>query len=328
MRAMCLVVPLLVVTACGSERQAGAGESSYGAATTNVAEVTAPMSPSTTLGAVYQQVQVEVTLPVFDGESTLSRVPALPRDPGRLARWAHAFGFTDEEIGAAAGDRIARNTPDGQVLSIYESTGRWVFMNGPAGMFAVPGACPLPAVAPSSTIAGGTTISLPPDQRCTDPPPSGVPDAGVAQEQARSLWATLGIDVDGADVTVAGDEYMRDVIASDTLGGIVVARLEVVIGADGRVLRATGGFDVPVNAGSIPRVSLVEALDRFARQPPSAGPDESGPASFDGVYRVVGATAGLTTYGDQWLIPSYDVSLAGGRTITVLAIDSTDIPTD
>ena len=28
----------------------------------------------------------------------------------------------------------------------------------------------------------------------------------------------------------------------------------------------------------------------------------------------------------QWLIPSYDVTLADGRTITLLAIDQADIP--
>ena len=344
MRAKCLVVLLLLATACGSERHAGAVESSSGAATSYVAQVTAPMStdgnvvasPSeavpalstTTLGPVYQQVRVEVTLPAFDRPATLWRAPALPPDPERLARWGHAFGFTQNETGAATGTRIARNTPDGQVLDIYDSTGRWVFMDGPAGMYADPGSCPLPAVAPSSTVASATTMSLPPGQRCTNPPPSGVPDPAAAEEHARSLWETLGIDLSGASVTVGGDEYLREVIASDNLDGVAVVRLRVVIGADSRLLRATGSFAAPVAAGSVPRVGLVEALDRLARQPPSAGPGTTAPASFDGVYRVIGATAGLTTFGDQWLIPSYDVSLADGRTITLLAVDPNDIPTD
>jgi len=324
MRARGWVVALLVATACGSERQPGAVESSTGTTTTDAVRVSA----STTLGPVVQQVQVEGTLPAVDGPAMLWRVPALSPDPGRLARWAQAFGFTEQEIGAATGTRIARDTPDGQVLTIYESMGRWVFMDGPAGMFAVPGSCPLPAVAPPSTIVGATTTPLPPGQRCTDPPPSGVPDPAAAEEQARSLWEALGIDVTGTSVTVGGDEYLREVIASDDLDGMVVARLRVVIGAGGRLLRATGSVDAPVVAGPVPRVGLADALDRFARQLPGNAPGTTAPASFDGVYRVIGAVAGLTTVGDQWLVPTYEVSLADGRTITLLAIDLADIPKD
>ena len=84
-----------------------------------------------------------------------------------------------------------------------------------------------------------------------------------------------------------------------------------------------GSLGAPVPAASVPRVDLVEALERFARQPPSAGPETTTPASFDGVYRVIGAASGLTTFGDHWLLPSYEVSLADGRTITLLAIDPT-----
>ena len=43
--------------------------------------------------------------------------------------------------------------------------------------------------------------------------------------------------------------------------------------------------------------------------------------------RVTGVTAGLVATGDQWLVPSYVIALADGRTITLLAIDPSDIPT-
>ena len=251
----------------------------------------------------------------------------MPPDPERLARWGSAFGFSEQEIDAATGSRIARDTPDGQVLGISESTRRWVFMDGPAGMYAAPGSCPLPAVASPSTIASAPTMPLPPGERCSDPPPSGVPDPASAEGQARSLWKALGIDLADASVTVGGDDHLREVIASDDVGGVAVARLRVVIGASGRLLRATGSLGAPVVAESVPRVGLVEALDRFARQPPSAGPEMSVPATFDGVYRVIGAASGLTTFGDQWLLPSYEVSLADGRTITLLAMDPTDVST-
>ena len=251
-----------------------------------------------------------------------------PSDPGRLSRWARVFGFTEDEIGAATATRIARDTSHGQVLTIYEPSGRWVFMNGPAGMYAIPGSCPIPAVAASSTVATATTMSPVVGQLCTDPPPPGVPDPEEAQEQARSLWEALGIDLTGASVTVGGDEYLREVIASDDLGDVAAARLRVVIGDGGRMLSATGSLDAPVAARSVPRVGLAEALDRFARQAPRVGPAMTVPESFDGVYRVIGATAGLTPSGETWLIPTYVVSLADGRTITLVAIDPSDIPMD
>jgi hypothetical protein len=336
-----LVVLVVVVTAaCGSVRDPLAGTAD-GAVTTEVAQVTAPTpattdvapstataqkTASTTTGPVYQQVQLEASLSPLDGPATLWRVRALPPDPERLARWSQVFGFTNEEIQAATGTRIARNTPDGQVLTISEPAGQWVFVNGPAGMYATPGSCPLPAVAPPSTTIGQTPSSLPPGQRCADPPPLGIPDPATAEQQARSLWQALGIDLTDVSVTVGGDEYLREVIASDDLDGVIVARLHVVIGVDGRVLRATGSVDAPVPAGSVPRLGVTEALDRFARQPPSAGPETSPPASFDGIYRVTGVTAGLITWGGPWLIPSYDVTLADGRTLTLLAIDQADIP--
>jgi hypothetical protein len=272
-------------------------------------------------------VRVEGTLPAFDEPATLWRAPAMPPDPGRLARWAPVFGFNDAEIGAAVESRIARDTPDGQILAISEPGGRWVFVNGPAGMYADPGSCSLPTVAPSSTIAPATTITLLTDRRCSDPPPAAVPDPTAAEQQARSLWTALGIDVTGTTVTVGGDEYLREVSASDELGGVAAPRLRVVIGEGGRLLHASGSLDAPVAAGSVPRIGIEEALDQFARQPPGNA-SVTVPGSFDGVYRVIGATAGLISSGGSWLIPTYDVSLADGRTITLLAINQSDIPID
>lgn len=347
MRTKWLVVPLMVMAACGSEGQSGDQEPTSGT-TTDVA-IVAPVSTtdavplptdtvprttgailsvsSTTLGPVTQEVSVEGPLPEFDGPATLWRIPAMPPDPERLSRWALVFGFTEDEIATATEGRIARDAPDGQLLAISEPAGRWDFINGPAGMYAAPGTCPLPVVAPSPTVAPAPTLSLPPGQGCNDPPPPGVPEPAAAETQARSLWDALGIDVSGAVVTVGGDEYLREVIASDDLGDVTATRLRVVIGEGGRVLRATGSLDPAVAAGSAPRVSLEEALDRFAHEPPSAGP-VAVPPPIDGVYRVIGATAGLISSGGSWLIPTYEVSLADGRTMTLLAIDQSDIPID
>jgi hypothetical protein len=334
-----MAMPLLFATGCGSGSASGTVESSSPAtdvmviaSTSTTAHVppstdAGSSSSSTTLGPVLLDVRVEGTLPAFDEPATLWRVPAMPHDPGRVARWAPLFGFTDAEIGAAVGTRIARDTPDGQVLAISESVGRWVFVNGSAGMYADPGSCPLPTVAPSSTIAPATTVALLADQPCSDPPPPGVPDPTAAEQQARSRWTELGIDVTGTTVTVGGDEYLREVSASDELGDAAAPRLLAVIGDGGRLIRASGSLDAPVAAGSVPRVGIEEALDRFARQPPG-GPAVTVPASFDGVYRVIGATAGLISSGGSWLIPTYDVSLADGRTITLLAINQSDIPID
>ena len=48
------------------------------------------------------------------------------------------------------------------------------------------------------------------------------------------------------NVTVGGDEYLREVIGSDDLDGARrCTSLRVVIGVDGRVPRATGSVDVP-----------------------------------------------------------------------------------
>jgi hypothetical protein len=346
MSARWLTVLLVLTAACGAmpDPAAGTEQSAQGAVTTDLAQGTAPtaaatgvapsteaaqVTTSTTLDPISQQVQLEVSLPPLDGPATLWRMPALPPDPERLARWGRAFGFTDEEVGAAIDDRIIRNTPDGQALSISESTGQWVFVDGPAGMFAIPGSCPLPAVAPPSTTIGATPATLPPGQLCADPRPLGIPDSATAEQLARSLWQALGIDLTGATVTVGGDDYLREVIASDDLGDVILPRLHVVIGVDGQVMRATGGIDAPVEAGSIPRLGVVEAVERFARQPPSAGPPDAytAPPSWDGVYRVTRATTGLISEGDRWLVPSYDVTLADGRTLTLLAIDDADIPT-
>jgi hypothetical protein len=189
-----------------------------------------------------------------------------------------------------------------------------------------------PRIVPASddcTVYGrAATTALPlPDQRCIDPPPPGVPDPTVAEQQARLLWEALGIDVTGTTVAVGGDEYMREVIASDELGDVAAPRLRIVTGEGGYLIHASGSLDAPVAAGSVRRVSLEEALNRFARQPPG-GPAISVPATFDGVYRVIGATAGLISSGGSWLIPTYDVLLADERTITLLAIDQSDIPID
>ncbi len=346
MSARWLTILLVLTAACGAvpDPAAGTAQPAGSAVTTEIAQSTAPtaatngvapsteavpVTTSTTLDPISQQVQLEVSLPPLDGPATLWRVPALQSDSELLARWGRAFGFTEDEVGAATGNRIMRNTPDGQILSISDSIGQWTFVDGPAGMFATPGSCPLPAVAPPSTTIGATPVSLPPRQICADPPPVGIPDPATAEQQARSLWQALGLDLTGTNVTVGGNEYLREVIASNDLGGVTLPRLRVVIGVDGRVMRATGGIDVPVEAGSVARLGVVEAVKRFARQPPSAGPPDAAtaPASFDGIYRVTGATAGLITEGDRWLVPSYDVTLADGRTLTLLAIDDTDIPT-
>jgi hypothetical protein len=320
MSAKWLPVLAIVVAGCGSQAdlQTGTVESTNVGvtATMGASTKTGQVTDGTTPGTVSKQVEMEATLPSLDGPATLWRSAALPEDPDRVARWARAFGFTDEEIGAATSSRVVRDTPDGQVLSISEPTGQWVFVDGPAGMYAIPGSCPLPGVAPSSLPSG----------QCADPPPPGVPDPPTAEQQARSLWQALGIDLTGVNVTVGGNEYLREVVANDDLDGVVAARLRVVIGVDGRVMRATGSIDAPVAAGSVARVGVVDALDEFARQPPSGGPDTNIPDSFDGTYRVTGATAGLVMWGGQWLVPSYDISLADGRTITLLAIDPNDIP--
>ena len=159
-------MPLLFAAACGSANTPGTVDNPSNpttdenviASTSMAAHVlsstaagsSSSSTTSTTLGPVLQDVRVEATLPLFDEPATLWRVPAMPPDPSRLARWADLFGFTDDEIAAAGGGRIARDSPDGQVLTISEPAGRWVFVNGPGGMYASPGSCPLPTIAPST----------------------------------------------------------------------------------------------------------------------------------------------------------------------------------
>ena len=126
MSARWLTVLLLLAAGCGSQLdpQAGTAESADAAVTSEVAQVTAPtpvttevapstvaakVTASTTPGVIYKQVQLEASLPPLNGPATLWRVPALPPDPQRLARWARAFGFTDEVIEAL--DRFARQPP-------------------------------------------------------------------------------------------------------------------------------------------------------------------------------------------------------------------------
>ena len=130
----------------------------------------------------------------------------------------------------------------------------------------------------------------------------------------------MRLDVSGLAVTVRGDEYTREVRTIDDLDGIAWTRLRALYGASEHLLRADGSFDRPVAVASVPRVGVAAALDRFARQPIGTGGGTTAPPSFDGMYRVTGVRPSLTGSGDQLLLPAYDVSLADGRTLTLLAI--------
>ena len=224
-----VIAALVVMAGCTSARPEAlttgtvVGTSSPIVTSTSVSSRIPPSSAATTsTGPILKTVEVQNQLAELDGPARLWRMRPMSADPDRIARWGRAFGFTDDEIRAAAGEQIARHTPDGPFLAIDGPGGTWRYVDGPAGMYANPNACTV-----STPTAPSTTVT---SSRCSAPPPAGVPDPASAEARARALWATLGVDVSDATVSVGGDDHLREVVAADDLDGAAFTRLDVVIG--------------------------------------------------------------------------------------------------
>ncbi len=222
--------------------------------------------------------------PVFEGPSGAWYFPVgtTPTDD-QLRRLAAAFGITGDPrvLPADQGGGWALGSTDGTGPGLQVSAGAtldwWYYPEptiagrGAAGCAVVAGVDPPvgddAAVAPPTPDA--TVVGPAPDApTCIEPePPSGVPGEDEALAKARDLFAAVGLDVSGYDVSVIGDEWGRTVTLAQLLDGhrSPVAQ-SVGFGENGAVTWAGGVLAQPVRGADYPRITIAEAVQRLNEQ--------------------------------------------------------------
>ena len=233
---------------------------------------------------------------VYDGEVPTFDTPAgawyfpagaTPTDE-QLRKLGAAFGFTDapRPVPTDQGGGWAFGVNDGTGAGLQVSTGAtldWWFYPDPTTFKPVEG-CAAPAVEPAVVdpavdVAVGEVPPVP-DAVCPEPtPPAGVPSEADALAKARELFSSIGLDLNGYELSVTGDEWGRNVTVTQMLDGhrSPVAQ-SIGFGENGSLTWAGGVLAQPVRGADYPRVNVADAVQRLNDQSVSWGPMVRGAA--------------------------------------------------
>jgi hypothetical protein len=130
----------------------------------------------------------------------------------------------------------------------------------------------------SSPGAVGTGRPVPPVPPVTVKPvlpvrpvrPADLPSRAQAERIARDLAANAGLDLAGAEVTVADAYAARLVTIAPAVGGMPTTGFAwtVGVGAKGRIEHASGFLATPEPAGTYPLIGVQEGFERLKKTPP------------------------------------------------------------
>ncbi|MBI5087949.1 MAG: hypothetical protein HZB15_03515, partial [Actinobacteria bacterium] len=152
------------------------------------------------------------------------------------------------------------------------------------------------AAAAESGATGDTTAidTAAPMPECEPtPPPANVPDEATAEQKARELFGSVGIDLDSYELETHADEWGANVTGYLVLEGIRTnVTISVGFGAEGAVTWANGYLATPQRGADYPRIGIEAAVQRLNDQSSSwMGLDTGVAARTDIAVDAVAETA-------------------------------------
>jgi hypothetical protein len=200
-------------------------------------------------------------LPTLGGEAHAYRLRG-EVDLDALGRVARALGVEGEpKQGVDAKDSWTIESGD-QTLSASEyGGGSWWYSRQSAQ--AEPGCeggpdqtCSSPAFDPGRAPDTTTTVLA---------PPADLPSTSEAEQIARDLFADMGVELAGADVSVEGPYEAWYVNVTPRIGGLPVSGygFTASVGPRGEILNAAGILATPEDLGSYPTIDTRKAIDRL-----------------------------------------------------------------
>ncbi len=315
---------------------------------------------------------------VFDGEAVDVSSPAgawsfpagAAASPEQVAAIAAVFGVQGEvrpvapELGG--GFMVGPDDWSGPTVTVStDPTLGWWYSPGPSAIESVP-ACaiavdpmpvdPMPVDAasadtvPADAVPAGTgAMSVAP---CPEPePPTNVPSAAAAEESARAMFASLGLDLGRYQLETYADEWGAGVTAWLVLDGMRTSMtMSIGFGAEGAVTWAGGFLATPQRGDDYPRISVEAAVARLNDQADqwmypmatarggvamgapmsasaAAGTIPVEPVPVDPVPNTVTLTSVKPSLemiwaddGTVWLLPGYVFTSADGNSYSVIAV--------
>lgn len=372
---------LIGLTACGSPTES-ASTATVATAPTSVASpaviriagaagsgnVSAAADAMPTVGSK-MMVPMDITY-VFAGEAPDFSAPAgawsfpsgVAATPEQVAAIAAALGVQGEvrpvapELGG--GFMVGPDDWSGPTLTVSaDPTLGWWYNPGPSAVVSVPDCViavdpvsidTVPADVPAATDA--TKVAP-----CPEPqPPANVPTAAAAEESARALFASLGIDLGRYELETYADEWGASVTAWLVLDGMrTPMATSIGFGAEGAVTWASGFLAAPQRGDDYPRITVDEAVARLndqadqwmypmatarggvamgapiavsaaAPMPPDTMPPDTMPAPEPVVVTFTAVKPSLEMIwsddGNVWLLPGYAFTSSDGGTYSVIAV--------
>lgn len=197
--------------------------------------------------------------------------PGVQPSTEQVQALAAAFGVSGDVVAVAAdmGGGWTVGPNDGTAPSVTVATDAmqsWWYSPAWQTDFApsecVPVALGNDVIEPAGTVAGGTV-----DAVCEPQPPVGVPSAADAEQAARELLTSLGIDVGQYEFEVYADEWNASVSGFLLLDGVRTnLSVNVGFGENGAVTWAGGFLATPQRGADYPRIGVETAIARLNDQ--------------------------------------------------------------
>jgi hypothetical protein len=177
----------------------------------------------------------------------------------RVARLAEALGLSGSVREGTSGWSVQGG--DGSLQVQRAGSLPWTLSSSGGG--SVSSGC-----AVASPASGGTPPATPAVPRPTCPTTTtvpGLPTKADAERRARAVLTNAGFDVSGATASSSGGIDSWDVSFTPTIAGLPVlaSQWSVTVGANGRVLSASGRLADPVAVGDYPLVGVSTGLQRL-----------------------------------------------------------------
>ncbi len=274
--------------------------------------------------------------------------------PEQVAAIAAALGVQGEVRPVApdlgGGFMVGPDDWSGPTLTVSaDPTLGWWYNPGPSAVVSVPD-CVI-AVDPVSidTVPADVPAATDPTEiaPCPEPqPPADVPTAAAAEESARALFASLGIDLGRYELETYADEWGASVTAWLVLDGMrTPMATSIGFGAEGAVTWASGFLAAPQRGDDYPRITVDEAIARLndqadqwmypmatarggvamgAPMPPDTMPPDTMPVPEPVVVTFTAVKPSLEMIwsddGTVWLLPGYAFTSSDGGTYSVIAV--------
>lgn len=274
--------------------------------------------------------------------------------PEQVAAIAAALGVQGEVRPVApdlgGGFMVGPDDWSGPTLTVSaDPTLGWWYNPGPSSVVSVPDCAIAVDTVSIDTVPADVPAATDPTKiaPCPEPqPPADVPTAAAAEESARALFASLGIDLGRYELETYADEWGASVTAWLVLDGMrTPMATSIGFGAEGAVTWASGFLASPQRGDDYPRITVDEAIARLndqadqwmypmatarggvamgASMSPDTMPVDTMPAPEPVVVTFTAVKSSLEMIwsddGTVWLLPGYAFTSSDGGTYSVIAV--------